>query len=49
MHDEVTVLVKGGGPVVVVHPASLVMVGSRGLTVTVVGSIQMVVVVVELA
>lgn len=47
MHDEVMVLVKGGGPVVLVHPASLVMVGSRGLIVSVVGSIHSVVVVVQ--
>jgi hypothetical protein len=47
MHDDVMVLMKGGGPVVAVYPASLVMVGSSGLTVTVVGSIVTVVVVVE--
>jgi hypothetical protein len=45
--EEVMVLVKAGGAAVLVHPASRVMVGSRGLTVTVVGAIQTVVVVVE--
>lgn len=40
------VLVMGGGARVLVHPASRVMVGSWGLTVTVVGAIQTVVVIV---
>jgi hypothetical protein len=37
-HPDVVTLMKSDGAMVVVHPAGLVMVGSRGLTVTVVGA-----------
>lgn len=37
-HPDVVTRIESDGATVVVHPADLVMVGSRGLTVTVVGA-----------